>query len=666
MSHNRRFASLLLLLALLLASLPTYPSRAEGQWADPAFLQLWQRNDQPVATGQVQRSWTWGPGPGLVVQQLYNGKPITVQYSDKARMEIADPAGDRSSKWFVTSGLLVSEMVAGKVAGALPTALEQALPPAEIVVAGDATNQDAPTYASFQKRLVKVANRGGQPLTLLLDRQGGTVDLAMLARPVAVPTANLAYYEPATGHNIATPFWNFLNQRGKVYEAGRLVDAPLYDWQYVMGYPISEPYWVQTTIGGQPATVLVQLFERRTLTYLPTAAAGWQVQMGNVGQHYQDWLQALVNPRLPTIPASPPLASSDGFLHISGSGDQFTYGGQRVRLKGSNYFNSLNPWAMMWRRWDGFQVDAELSRISALGGNVVRISLPYDKDETRKLIWEDTRGRGDRINPEFIRRVREFLQIAAKYQLKVNISLFDWYDIAPAAGTPEEDANLVYLDSIVKALAGDDRVFAWDIHNEADNYDNWQQGRQAQVLDWEARMVARIRQRDPNHPIAVSMGDWRNLSYKPAGGQSALEISDFVALHGYDGGALAAQIDALKQLTGKPILLQEAGWPTGPAGRKNYDEATQSLFYSLAAEAASTRGIAGWLQWSLYDYVPGTSTPGTRGDHSNQAFEDYFGLLRTDSTEKPAAAIFRSYSTVGLPSKTQTNNPLTVAPKEEW
>jgi hypothetical protein len=35
--------------------------------------------------------------------------------------------------------------------------------------------------------------------------------------------------------------------------------------------------------------VLIQLFERRTLTYTPANPSGFQVEMGNVGQHYYSW-----------------------------------------------------------------------------------------------------------------------------------------------------------------------------------------------------------------------------------------------------------------------------------------------------------------------------------------------------------------------------------------
>ena len=42
-------------------------------------------------------------------------------------------------------------------------------------------------------------------------------------------------------------------------------------------------------IAGAEKDILVQLFERRVLTYTPANPAGWQVEMGNVGLHYYRW-----------------------------------------------------------------------------------------------------------------------------------------------------------------------------------------------------------------------------------------------------------------------------------------------------------------------------------------------------------------------------------------
>jgi hypothetical protein len=60
-------------------------------------------------------------------------------------------------------------------------------------------------------------------------------------------------------------------------------------WFFASGLPISEPYWAKATIRGTVMDVLIQAYERRALTYVPTNQPGWQVEMANIGQHYFDW-----------------------------------------------------------------------------------------------------------------------------------------------------------------------------------------------------------------------------------------------------------------------------------------------------------------------------------------------------------------------------------------
>src|SRR5688500_13144579 len=72
------------------ASLAAAPSAqpASLSFTDSAFESVWMRNDQPVASGAVARSWTWGPAPLAAGLEAYadaadgSGTRI-VQYFDK-------------------------------------------------------------------------------------------------------------------------------------------------------------------------------------------------------------------------------------------------------------------------------------------------------------------------------------------------------------------------------------------------------------------------------------------------------------------------------------------------------------------------------------------------------------------------------------------------------
>lgn len=87
---------------------------------------------------------------------------------------------------------------------------------------------------------------------------------------------------------------DFFAQRGVIVANQRRATGPVMeDWVYVAGLPLSEPYWVRARIGGVERDVLVQVFERRVLTYTPDNPAAWRVEMGNVGRHYLHWRYGL-------------------------------------------------------------------------------------------------------------------------------------------------------------------------------------------------------------------------------------------------------------------------------------------------------------------------------------------------------------------------------------
>jgi hypothetical protein len=288
------------LLALLTALLPPTAQAQELTFNAAPFQAQWQRYDLPVQQGQANRSWTWGPnspGDNAVTSEPYADSPggrRVVQYFDKARMEINDPATSA-----VTNGLLVRELVAGQIA--LGDTAAQPADPAEQAVAGDpvAVNPDAPTYASF--RGVASLNNDHRAPDRTDQRVDQSIDQSGAVGSQVGGEAHYAYYDPNLGHNIADVFWEFITQTGTIYRDGQLVaDQPVFDpWWQPMGLPITEPYWTTARVGGVDKAVLVQLFERRVLTYTPSNPAAFQVEMGNVGQHYFAWRYA--NPQAPYL-----------------------------------------------------------------------------------------------------------------------------------------------------------------------------------------------------------------------------------------------------------------------------------------------------------------------------------------------------------------------------
>jgi hypothetical protein len=281
-----------------------------------SFQALWDRTDSLVASQQVtDRSWYWGPAAIWTTREQYVDDPQgtgtrLVQYWDKSRMEINDPNGDKRNPFYITNGLLTVELISGNMQTGNNTFVTRK--PANIPIAGDTNDPNAPTYASFASH----SNAGvdhpdpdktGQLATSTIARDGTVGNDPSKAD---VPNIKYVYYDDVTKHNVPEAMWNFLNQEGQVNDGGQVVSEQINNpWFYATGRPISDPYWATIMIAGTPAVTLVQAFERRVLTYTPSNPEAFQVEMGNIGLHYKDWRyisSGRVNGTTATYPLSGP------------------------------------------------------------------------------------------------------------------------------------------------------------------------------------------------------------------------------------------------------------------------------------------------------------------------------------------------------------------------
>jgi subtilisin family serine protease len=258
--------------------------------AGDAFTRTWQRTDQPVADGAVSRTWMWGPAPfSATLPEAYDESPggqRDVIYYDKSRMEITNPSGDQNSIWYVTNGLLARELISGQ--RQVGNARFETHAPAQVNVAGDPDDTAGPTYATFGALLGAAPLADGATIIQRVARDGSAGDDPALARYGV--TAAWHVQEPGLDHQVASPFWAFMNSSGLVYENGGYTTDGLFENAfYATGLPITEAYWTTVKVGGQQRDVLVQCFERRCLTYTPANDPTWQVEAGNVGQHYYIW-----------------------------------------------------------------------------------------------------------------------------------------------------------------------------------------------------------------------------------------------------------------------------------------------------------------------------------------------------------------------------------------
>ena len=252
-----------------------------------SLIATWGPADQPVTDAVVGRTWLWGPEPIATGFEPYLDSPEDerlVRYYDKARMEITNPLEDRKAAWYVTNGLLARELISGEMQTGDATFDFRGS--ARVPVAGDLGDPLAPTYSDL-RGLVDAEPVDDDALLVLAVDGAGRVTTNQALADFGVYAAE---YIPDTNHQIASVFWDYLNSEGLIYQDGELVNGRLFDPVFfATGFPITEAYWTRVLVGGERVDVLAQCFERRCLTYTPTNAPEWRVEMGNVGLHYYRW-----------------------------------------------------------------------------------------------------------------------------------------------------------------------------------------------------------------------------------------------------------------------------------------------------------------------------------------------------------------------------------------
>ncbi|WP_026370618.1 hypothetical protein [Kallotenue papyrolyticum] len=272
---------------LLAVVLPTYAAPLHAPFASPRFEQVWNLTDKAIAEGRATRSWMWGPQPGFSTYEPYQQSPggqRLVQYFDKARMEINDPANTSGPLGGVTNGLLVVEMVSGRIKqgdGIGPDQNEQRQPAYELPIAGDWAGRlgETPGYVAF--RNFATLDNGYRDARKQVGERIGTTfkwagEIGYREDLAKLPGTDIVAYDEVTGHNIPRVFHDFMQR----WPVPAIV---------AFGHPITDAYWIRANVGGQERDILIQLFERRTITYTPANPDPWKVEMGNVGQHYVYW-----------------------------------------------------------------------------------------------------------------------------------------------------------------------------------------------------------------------------------------------------------------------------------------------------------------------------------------------------------------------------------------
>jgi hypothetical protein len=356
----------------------------------------------------------------------------------------------------------------------------------------------------------------------------------------------------------------------------------------------------------------------------------------SVNDRGQEALDALA--RLNALPDPTPYSCNPGELapYISSSaspeafvsveGDQLTVDGQPFFIRGVNYYPRHAPWDRFLTESDLAEIAKELDLIAAAGFNTLRIFLWYDPLFT--CAPEDAIP-----NPEIFAKLDAFIALVSERGLRLIVTFNDLPDLVfrPLyTDWAHYDAQTAF---IVRRYRDESAVLAWDLRNEGDLDYGAQDGREGRferetVLAWLTHAAELVREKDDRHLLTA--GWWGDAT-------ETSEVVDVFSFHHWTGATeLVSRIEALKEKNTKPIVVEEVGFPSwGENG-----EASQAQMLGEVIGAAESNGVAGWLVWTAFDFMPADEQP-TSPEYT-------LGLWRVDLTAKLALEVL-PIETASLP-----------------
>ncbi|KJD32167.1 glycosyl hydrolase family 5 [Tamlana nanhaiensis] len=285
-----------------------------------------------------------------------------------------------------------------------------------------------------------------------------------------------------------------------------------------------------------------------------------------------------------------------------------------LNIKGINYYPQATPWDMFGDQFSTDTLAQDFKIIKDAGLNSIRIFVQYDDFGAAK------------VNPLKLKKLLQTLDIAKEHNLKVVLTLFDFYgDYSMMNWT----LNQRHAEQIISAVKNHDAILAYDIKNEP-NLDFESRGKQ-NVIAWLEKMIDLVKTMDKKHPVTIG---WSNT-------QSAtilLSKVDFVSFHYYeDLKQLNEAITSLKkQIKNKAIVMQEFGLSSyngfwKPFGSTEEDQAN----YHKMAQNIIAKNELQFMSWTLYDFAKIPKEVVGRLPWRKRV-QGHFGFINQNRETKPA------------------------------
>lgn len=287
-----------------------------------------------------------------------------------------------------------------------------------------------------------------------------------------------------------------------------------------------------------------------------------------------------------------------------------------------SYYSANEPWNM-FSTWNPTAIQSDYNKLRMLGTTAVRIFIApsefgYPTPASAKLSL-----------------LQQAIGFARTQGMKTYLNLFDRFSsFADLMG------SRTWAKAIVDPYAGSPDIAAFEVFNELNGADLAQS-------TWARTMLSYVRSRSGGIKVGISptadsgVGSIQKL--KDALGP--LNQPDFYSYHYYTSAQEAQEraasifADAKARVAPVQMIVGESGYSTWnaqqpPASASSPDKETEQATFVEAVQSAATGLSLGTVgMWTLNDFAPEAIAQSER----------FFGLVRVDGSEKPAAAVVRGF-----------------------
>ena len=250
-------------------------------------------------------------------------------------------------------------------------------------------------------------------------------------------------------------------------------------------------------------------------------------------------------------------------------------------IKGINYYPQDTPWDMFGEDFNEKIINQDFNIIQKAGLNTIRVFIPY----------EDF-GKSE-VKAEKLEKLSTVLNLAVKNNLKVIITLFDFYGDYQVL---DWTLNNKHATKIINHCKEHPALLAWDLKNEP-NLDFESRGKE-NVLAWLKQMIYHVKSIDRTHPVTIGWSNTKSATYLK-------DMLDFVSFHYYeDLQQLEKAYQQLeKDIPNKKIVLGEYGISSyrglwNPFGNSEEDQAE----YHQQFQKIASKNKIPFISWTLYDF----------------------------------------------------------------